>query len=72
MVRVEVVVVEEGVGEEGRLLEVAGLYRARSHVLEKLECVPRNVGPQVVAWEAGCESREEEQECQGAVPQAGL
>ena len=68
--------VEEGVGEgEGRVLVVAGLWRAGSHGLEELEAVPGEggvAGTQVVAGEGGGESRQEEQERRGAVPQAGL
>lgn len=72
-----VVGVEEGVGEDGRLLVVAGLWRAGSHGLEELEAVPGEggvAGTQVVAGEGGGggESRQEEQERRGAVAQAGL
>lgn len=74
LVRAEVVV-EEGVGEEGRLLEVAGLCVAGSHVLEEAECVAGEgvvVCPELLAGEGGGESREEEQECRGGVRQAWL
>ena len=67
--------VEEGVGEDGRLVGVAGLCRAGSHGLEELEAVPGEgvvSGRQVVAGEGGGESRQEEQERRGAVAQAGL
>lgn len=67
--------VEEGVGEEGRVLVVAGLCRAGSHGLEELEAVPGEggvAGPQVVAGEGGGESRQEEQERRGGVRQAVL
>lgn len=71
--RVEVVV-EEGVGEEGRLLEVAGLRVAGSHVLEEAERVAGEgvvVCPELLAGEGGGESREEEQqERRGGVRQA--
>lgn len=70
-----VVGVEEGVGEEGRLLVVAGLWGAGSHGLEELEAVPGEggvAGTQVVAGEGGGESRQEEQERRGAVRPAGL
>ena len=66
---------EEGVGEEGRLLVVAGRCGAVSHVLEELEAAPGEGGiavRPVVAGEAGGKSREEEQERRGAAPQAGL
>lgn len=68
-----VVGVEEGVGQDGRLVGVAGLCRAGSHGLEELEAVPGEGGVaqrQVVAGEGGGESRQEEQERRGAVAQA--
>lgn len=67
--------VQEGVGEEGRLLVVAGRCGAGSHGLEELEAAPGEggiAGSAVVAGEAGGESREEEQERRGAAAQAGL
>lgn len=73
---VRVVGVEEGVGEgEGGVVVLAGLWRAGGHGLEELEAVPGEgvvAGRQVVAGEGGGESREEEQEGRGAVPQAGV
>lgn len=71
LVRLQVVV-EQGGREEGPLLEIAGQCRSWSHVLQMLECIPRIVDPQVVAREAGGQSHDEEQQCQGAVPPAGL
>lgn len=72
LVRLEVVV-EQGVGEEGRLLEVAGLRVAGSHVLQEAESVAGEgvlVCPQVLAGQAGGQSGEEEQERRGGVRQA--
>lgn len=66
---------QEGVGEEGRLLVVAGRCGAGSHVVEELEAAPGEggiAGRPVVAGEAGGKSREEEQERRGAAAQAGL
>lgn len=74
MVRLEVVV-EEGVGEEGPLLEVAGLCVAGSHVLQEAERVAGEgvlVRPEVLAGQGGGESGEEEQERRGGVRQAWL
>lgn len=67
--------VEEGVGEEGRLLEVAGLCVAGSHVLEEAECVAGEgvvVCPEALAGEAGGQSGEEEQERRCGVRQPWL
>lgn len=76
MVVVWVVVAEEVVGEEGRVVVVvAGLCRAGSQGVEELEAVPGEgvvSGPQVVAGEGGGERRQEEQERGGGVAQAGL
>lgn len=72
--RVEVVV-EQGVGEEGRLLEVAGLCVAGSHVPEEAECVTREgvvMCPELLAGEGGGESGEEEQQGRGGVRPAWL
>lgn len=67
--------VQEGVGEEGRLLVLAGRCGAGSHGLEELEAAPGEgviAGRPVVAGEAGGESRQEEQERRGAAAQVGL
>lgn len=64
---------EEGVGEEGRLLQVAGLCVAGSHVLEEAKRVGGEgvvVCPEVLAGQAGGQSGEEEQERRGGVRQA--
>lgn len=71
----EEVVVREGVGEEGPLLEVAGLCVAGSHVVEEAQGVAGEgvvVCPEVLAGEGGGESGEEEQEGRGCVRQAWL
>lgn len=67
--------VQEGVGEEGLLVVVAGRCGAGSHGLEELEAAPGEggiAGRPVVAGEGGGESRQEEQERRGAPCQAGL
>lgn len=67
--------VQEGVGEEGRLLVVAGRCGAGSHGVEELEAAPGEggiAGRRVVAGEAGGERRQEEQERRGGAGQAGL
>ena len=74
MARVEVVV-REGVGEDGQLLEVAGLCVVAGHVLEEAHGIAREgvlVCPELLAGEAGGESGEEEQERRGCVRQAWL
>lgn len=68
-------VVQEGVGEDGRLVVVAGRCGAGSHVAQELEAAPGEgvvAGRPEVAGEAGGESRQEEQERRGTAPQAGL
>lgn len=72
LVRLQVVV-EQGGGEEGRLLEVAGLCVADSHVLEEAQSVAGEgvlVCPEVLAGQAAGQSGEEEQERRGGVRQA--